>query len=37
MAKLHNETTNEHARSVLSKYLQGNLVEKKIDDKQERI
>ena len=37
MAKLHNETTNEHARSVLSKYLQGNLVEKKLDDKQERI
>ena len=37
MAKLHNETTNEPARSVLSKYLQGNLVEKKIDDKQERI
>ena len=37
MAKLHNETTNEHARSILSKYLQGNLVEKKLDDKQERI
>ena len=37
MAKLHNETTNEHARSVLSKYLQGNLVEKQLNEKQERI
>ena len=37
MAKLHNETTNEHARSILSKYLQGNLVEKQLNEKQERI
>ena len=37
MAKLHNETTNEHARSVLSKYLKGELVEKQTDDKQEKL
>jgi len=37
MAKLHNETTNEHARTVLSKYLKGELVEKKTDDKQEKL
>ena len=28
MAKLHKETTNEHARTILSKYLKGELVEK---------
>ena len=37
MAKLHNETTNEHARTILSKYLKGELVEKKLDDRQERL
>ena len=37
MAKLHNETTNEHARTVLSKYLKGELIEKKTDVKQERL
>ena len=37
MAKLHNESTNEHARTILSKYLKGELVEKKLDDRQERL
>ena len=37
MAKLHKETTNEHARTILSKYLKGELVEKKLDDRQERL
>ena len=37
MAKLHNESTNEHARTVLSKYLKGELIEKKTDDRQERL
>jgi len=37
MAKLHNETTNEHARTILSKYLKGELVEKKTDDRQEKL
>ena len=35
MAKLSRESTNEHARTVLTKYLKGELVEKKLDDKQE--
>ena len=37
MAKLYNETTNEHARTILSKYLKGELVEKQTDDKQEKL
>ena len=37
MAKLHNESTNEHARTVLSKYLKGELIEKKTDDRQEKL
>ena len=37
LAKLHKETTNEHARTILSKYLKGELVEKKLDDRQERL
>ena len=37
MAKLSRESTNEHARTVLTKYLKGELVEKKADDKQERL
>ena len=37
MAKLYKETTNEHARTVLTKYLKGELVEKKADNKQERL
>ena len=37
MAKLYKETTNEHARTVLTKYLKGELVEKKTDVKQERL
>jgi predicted transcriptional regulator len=33
MAKLHNESTRtEHARTVLSKYLKGELIEKKTED-----
>ena len=31
MAKLTRESTNEHARTVLTKYLKGELVEKKSD------
>ena len=37
MAKLSRESTNEHARTVLTKYLKGELVEKKLDDRQERL
>ena len=37
MAKLSRESTNEHARTVLTKYLKGELVEKKLDDKQEKL
>ena len=37
MAKLSRESTNEHARTVLTKYLKGELVEKKSDDKKERL
>jgi len=37
LAKLHTETTNEHARTIISKYLKGELVEKKTDDKQEKL
>ena len=37
MAKLYKETTNEHARTILTKYLKGELVEKKTDDKQEKL
>jgi len=37
MAKLTRESTNEHARTVLTKYLKGELVEKKSDDKHERL
>jgi len=37
MAKLHKETTNEHARTILSKYLKGELVEKQTDDRQEKL
>jgi hypothetical protein len=37
MAKLEKQTTNELARTILSNYLNGKLVEKKSDDKQERL
>ena len=37
MAKLSRESTNEHARTVLTKYLKGELVEKERDDKQEKL
>jgi len=37
LAKLHKETTNEHARTILSKYLNGELVEKKTDNRQEKL
>jgi len=37
MAKLSRESTNEHARTILSKYLKGELVEKVRDDKQEKL
>ena len=37
MAKLYKESTNELARTILTKYLKGELVEKKADDKQERL
>ena len=37
MAKLEKQTTNELARTILSNYLNGKLVEKKSDDKHERL
>jgi hypothetical protein len=37
MAKLNKESTNEHARTIISKYLKGELVEKKLNDPQEKL
>ena len=37
MAKLSRESTNEYARTIITKYLKGELVEKERDDKQEKL